>query len=105
MRGGGHNGAGPAACDDGLVIDLSADAVASRVDPACRRSASAAGCTSGDVDHATHALRSGRALRASSRPPVSPASRSAAARLSDSRSYGLTCDNLLEADVVLAAAS
>jgi FAD/FMN-containing dehydrogenase len=70
VRGGGHNGPGLGSCDDGLVIDLSAmNGV--RVDPDARTARVGAGCTQGDVDHATHAF--GLAVpAASSRPPASP---------------------------------
>jgi len=55
IRGGGHNGPGLGSCDDGLVIDLSM-MKSVRVDPATRRVRVDPGCTSGDVDHATHAF-------------------------------------------------
>src|SRR3954469_11587888 len=55
IRGGGHNGAGFASVDDGLVIDLSL-LRGVRVDPAKRSVRVGAGCTTGDVDHATHAF-------------------------------------------------
>ncbi len=55
IRGGGHNGPGLGSCDDGLVIDLSM-MKGVRVDPASRTVRVEAGCTSGDVDHATHAF-------------------------------------------------
>ena len=54
IRGGGHNGPGLGSCDDGLVIDLSL-MKGVRVDPSQRAVRVEAGCTSGDVDHATHA--------------------------------------------------
>ena len=55
IRGGGHNGPGLASCDDGLVIDLSM-MKGVRVDPARAIVRVEPGCTSGDVDHATHAF-------------------------------------------------
>ena len=55
IRGGGHNGAGLALVEDGLVIDLS-DMTGIRVDPEARTARVEAGCTWGDVDHATHAF-------------------------------------------------
>src|SRR4051794_7850532 len=55
IRGGGHNGPGLGSCNDGLVIDLSM-MKSVRVDPARRTVRVDAGCTSGDVDHATHAF-------------------------------------------------
>src|SRR5215468_1575414 len=100
IRGGGHNGPGLGSCNDGLVIDLSF-MKGVRVDPATRRVRVGAGCTQGDVDHATHAF--GLAV------PAGIVSTTGIAGLTLSgghghlsRKYGLTIDNLIEADVVLA---
>ena len=100
VRGGGHNGPGLASVDDGLMIDLSA-MKGIRVDPSNATVRVEAGCTSGDVDHATHAF--GLAV------PFGIVSTTGVAGLTLgggigylSRKYGLTIDNLLEADVVLA---
>src|SRR6185437_14921700 len=103
IRGGGHNGPGFASVDDGLVIDLSMMR-GGRVDPAARTVRVAAGCTQGDVDHATHAF--GLAMPAG----IISTTGIAGLTLSGghgylSRKYGLTIDNLLEADVVLADGS
>jgi hypothetical protein len=54
IRGGGHNVAGTAVCDNGIVIDLSAMR-AVRVDPADRRAWVQGGALWGDVDHETQA--------------------------------------------------
>jgi hypothetical protein len=103
IRGGGHNGPGLASVDDGLVIDLSA-MKGVRIDPVARTARVAAGCTQGDVDHATHAF--GLAV------PAGIISTTGIAGLTLSgghgyltRKYGLTIDNLIEADVVLADGS
>ena len=103
IRGGGHNGPGLGSCDDGLVIDLSM-MKSVRVDPASRTVRVDAGCTSGDVDHATHAF--GLAV------PFGIVSTTGVAGLTLgggtgylTRKHGLTIDNLLEADVVLADGS
>jgi FAD/FMN-containing dehydrogenase len=103
IRGGGHNGPGLGSCDDGLVIDLSM-MKSVRVDPASRTVRVDAGCTSGDVDHATHPF--GLAV------PFGIVSTTGVAGLTLgggtgylTRKYGLTIDNLLEADVVLADGS
>lgn len=103
IRGGGHNGPGLGSCDDGLVIDLSM-MKGLRVDQSARTVRVEAGCTSGDVDHATHAF--GLAV------PFGIVSTTGVAGLTLgggigylSRKYGLTIDNLLEADVVLSDGS
>jgi hypothetical protein len=100
IRGGGHNGAGLAVCDDGLVIDLSR-MKGVRIDPEARTARVAPGCTWGDVDHAGHAF--GLAV------PAGVVSTTGVAGLTLggghgylARKYGLTIDSLLEADVVLA---
>src|SRR5689334_21969917 len=54
VRGGGHNIAGNAVCDDGIMIDLS-PMRAVRVDPATRTARTEAGATLADVDKATQA--------------------------------------------------
>jgi hypothetical protein len=103
VRGGGHNGPGLGSCNDGLVIDLSR-MKGVRVDQANRTVRAEAGCTQGDVDHATHAF--GLAV------PAGVVSTTGIAGLTLggghgylSRKHGLTIDNLLEADVVLADGS
>jgi FAD/FMN-containing dehydrogenase len=100
IRGGAHNGAGFASVEDGLVIDLSAMRGV-RIDPRGRTARVGAGCTTGEVDHATHAF--GQAV------PFGIISTTGVAGLTLSgghgnlsRQYGLACDNLIEADVVLA---
>jgi FAD/FMN-containing dehydrogenase len=50
VRGGGHNVAGTAVCDDGIVIDLTAMRTVS-VDPAGRTAWVQGGDLWGDVDH------------------------------------------------------
>jgi FAD/FMN-containing dehydrogenase len=103
VRGGGHNGPGLGSCNDGLVIDLSL-MKGVRVDPRNRTVRAEAGCTQGGVDHAAHAF--GLAV------PAGIVSSTGIAGLTLggghgylSRKYGLTIDNLLEADVVLADGS
>ena len=100
IRSGGHNGAGLGICDDGLVIDLSR-MKGVRVDPAKGTVRVEPGCTWGDVDHATHAF--GLAV------PCGIISTTGVSGLALggghgylTRKYGLTVDNLLEADVILA---
>jgi FAD/FMN-containing dehydrogenase len=100
IRGGGHNGPGLGSCDDGLLIDLST-MKGVHVDPETRTVRAEPGCTQGDMDHASHAF--GLAV------PAGIVSTTGIAGLTLggghgylSRKYGLTIDNLLEADVVLA---
>jgi hypothetical protein len=100
IRGGGHNGPGLGSCDDGLVIDLS-PMKGVRVDPASGTVRVGPGCTQGDVEHATHAF--GLAV------PAGIVSTTGIAGLTLgggtgylTRKHGLTIDNLIEADVVLA---
>ena len=103
VRGGGHNGPGLGSVDDGLVIDLS-QMRGVRVDPKTRTVRVAAGCLTGDVDHATNAF--GLAV------PFGIVSTTGVAGLTLSgghgylsRQFGLAADNLIEADVVLADGS
>jgi FAD/FMN-containing dehydrogenase len=103
LRGGGHNGPGLGSCNDGLVIDLSL-MKGVRIDPANRTVRVGPGCTQGDVDHAGHAF--GLAV------PAGIVSTTGIAGLTLggghgylTRKYGLTIDNLIEADVVLADGS
>jgi FAD/FMN-containing dehydrogenase len=103
IRCGGHNGPGLGSVNDGLMIDMSAMRGV-RVDPVARTVRVDGGCTQGDVDHATHAF--GLAV------PAGVLSTTGIAGLTLSggtgyltRKYGLTSDNLLEADVVLADGS
>jgi FAD/FMN-containing dehydrogenase len=52
VRGGGHNVAGTAVCDDGILIDLSAMRAVT-VDPVGRTARVQGGAQWGDVDHET----------------------------------------------------
>ncbi len=103
IRGGGHNGPGLGSCDDGLVIDLS-DMTGIRVDPNARTVRVEAGCTQGDVDHATHPFCLAVPAGIISTTGIAGLTLGGGSGYL-SRKYGLTIDNLLAADVVLADGS
>jgi FAD/FMN-containing dehydrogenase len=100
VRGGGHNGGGLGICDDGLVIDLSL-MKGTRVDPVARTVRVAGGNTWGDVDHATHAF--GLATPSGIVSTTGVGGLTLGGGLGHlTRACGLSIDNLLEVDVVLA---
>lgn len=100
IRGGGHNGGGLGVCDDGLVIDLSRMRGV-RVDPAARTVRVEGGCTWGDVDHAAHAF--GMATPAGAISTTGVGGLTLGGGIGHlTRKCGLTIDNLLGADMVLA---
>ena len=86
VRGGGHNVAGTAVCDDGIVIDLSAMRAVT-VDPV-ERTAVVQGGAVGDVDHETQAHGLATPPAASWATPASPGSPSAAASASSCANTG-----------------
>jgi FAD/FMN-containing dehydrogenase len=103
IRGGGHNGAGLGTVDDGVVLDLSR-MKGIRVDPVARTVRVEAGCTWGEVDHATHPF--GLATPSGIISSTGVAGLTLGGGVGHlSRRYGLTIDNLLAADIVLADGS
>jgi FAD/FMN-containing dehydrogenase len=103
VRGGGHNGPGLGTCDGGLVIDLS-DMKGIRVDPVARTVRVEGGCTWGDVDHATHPFGLATPSGFISTTGVGGLTLGGGIGYL-SRTLGLTIDNLLAVDMVLADGS
>jgi FAD/FMN-containing dehydrogenase len=103
VRGGGHNVAGTAVCDGGIVIDLSRMR-AVRVDPEQQLVWAQGGCTWGDVDRETQLF--GLAV------PGGVVSQTGIAGLTLSggfsnqrRAHGMSIDNLVACDIVTADGS
>jgi FAD/FMN-containing dehydrogenase len=100
VRGGGHSVPGFGTCDDGLVLDLGR-MKGIRVDPERRTVRAEGGCTWGDLDHATHAF--GLAAAGGVVSTTGIAGLTLGGGMGHlSRRCGLSCDNLLSADVVTA---
>ena len=103
VRGGGHNAAGLGVWDNALVLDL-ADMHSTTVDPAARTVRVDGGCTWGDVDHAT--VTFGMATPSGFLASTGVGGLTLGGGIGYlTRRFGLTIDNLLAADVVLADAT
>ena len=103
VRGGGHNGGGLGVVDEGLVIDLSLMRGV-RVDPTRRTAQVAAGTLLAEVDHATHAFGLAAPFGIIGTTGVGGLTLGGGVGHL-TRLLGLSIDNLLEADVVLADGS
>ena len=101
VRGGGHNIAGKAACDGGLMLDLSA-MKSVRVDPAARRARVEPGALLSDFDRETQAFGLSTPTGINSTTGMSGLTLGGGFGW-QSRKRGLTIDNLVAADVVLAS--
>jgi FAD binding domain/Berberine and berberine like len=100
IRGGGHNAGGLGVCDDGLVIDLSSMSYV-RVDPKKKTVRVGAGALWRHVDHATHAF--GLAVPSGIISTTGVAGLTLGGGIGYlTRRYGLTIDNLLGVEMVLA---
>jgi FAD/FMN-containing dehydrogenase len=100
VRGGGHNVAGNAVCDGGLVIDLS-PMKGIRVDPAARTVQAQAGVTWGELDAETQAFGLATTGGVISTTGIAGLTLGGGVGWLNGR-FGLACDNLLAADVVTA---
>ncbi|MGH8092295.1 MAG: FAD-binding oxidoreductase [Chthoniobacterales bacterium] len=103
IRGGGHNIAGNAVCDDGLMIDLSL-MKSVQVDAKARRANVQPGCTLADFDAVAQAQGLATPLGINSTTGVAGLTLGGGFGWL-SRKYGMTIDNLLSADVVMADGS
>ena len=100
VHGGGHNVAGKAVCDDGLMIDLSPMNHV-RVDPDAKVARAEGGATWGDFDHETQSF--GLATTGGIVSTTGVAGVTLGGGLGWlARKYGLTHDNLRSMDVVTA---
>ena len=100
VRGGGHSAPGFGTCDDGLVIDF-VNRNGVRVDPATSTARAEGGATWADFNHATHAF--GLATTGGIIGTTGVAGLTLGGGIGYlARKYGLACDNLISADVVLA---
>jgi FAD/FMN-containing dehydrogenase len=100
VRGGSHSVPGFGTCDNGLVVDLTGMR-AVRVDPATRTALAEGGATWGDFNDATHEF--GLATTGGIISTTGVAGLTLGGGIGYlARGFGLSCDNLISADVVTA---
>jgi FAD/FMN-containing dehydrogenase len=100
LRGGGHSVPGFGTCDDGVVIDFSRMRGV-RVDPPSQTARAEGGATWGDFNAATHAFGLATTGGIISTTGVAGLTLGGGIGYLD-RGFGLSCDNLVSADVVTA---
>ena len=100
VRGGGHNVAGKAVGDGGLMLDLS-PMKGIRVDPTRRTARAEPGLTLGEFDHETQAFGLATALGVVSLTGIAGLTLGGGLGWLNGK-HGLACDNLISANVVTA---
>src|SRR5215204_793846 len=100
VRGGGHSIAGKAACDGGVMLDLSR-MKGIRVDPVRRTAEAQPGLTLGEFDHETQAFGLATTLGIVSLTGIAGLTLGGGLGWLNGK-YGLACDNLVSSEVVTA---
>ena len=100
IRGGGHSVSGNAACDEGVMLDMSS-MKGIQIDAASRTATADAGLTLGDYDKATNAQNLVSPMGIVSRTGIAGLTLGGGMGWLMGK-YGLACDNLIGAEVVTA---